>query len=1262
MEGLLLLVVGFVVAIPVIAIVALVRTSRLRDLFDERQADLESKIRFLESTVANLQRELKSTPVAASSRVQSTVAQEPVQPDPARVWAPPEHLRPQAEPPSEPIPIPVATVIPAAETTPAAPEAVEVVPQLIESVAGADLETHPCESPILPQESVTPLPIQPAPEPALEPLFASTAASSTVHFSAQPPRRTIGEQIRAVLPLEEVLGMNLFAKIGIVLLVLGFALLGRVALVSMGPGARVAMIYAAAGVMLGGGVWLERKERYRLLGRTGIGGGWALLFFTTYAMHHVAAMAVLASNTLDCVLMLLVAAAMVAHTLRYQSQLVTGLAFLLAFSTVALSQDSVYSLVAGVVLAIGIAGITLRMSWYELEIFGILASFTNHFYWLYKLYPEGVAGHPFPQFWPSAIILVLYWAIFRTSYVARSIRTAHDEMLSSVAALLNPTLLLAVMKFQATHPALAFYALLGLGSLEFSLGELPVMRRRRPAFILLTVLGSILIFAAVPFKFTGNNIALLWMIVAEVLLVAGFVQREVVFRRLGWLGGIITGAVILYEAQGIAALRRSSDAPLVESGVLLLSCAVLFYLNALFLRWKWSELFDRFDAPLSILQSYLGAVTGVLGVWALLAGEWEALGWAVLMMAGAVGRRALRNKHLLIQSWSMAVLVLVQAGTWNLHLEHPYPEHILARLIIIPLLAGSFYGMAWVLSGLQDATFPLRTPPLWAGSVLLACLAWVDVNPLWIAPVWVALGVVVSLIGRRISVRDFHYQEHLLVIASAIQLLAINLGAPQTLERYVPLLVCAGALYAISRFCTAKDASYLKPAAWAHTWAATLLLSTLAWHESPQPWVAPIWAAFALSLAVVDRIFDVEELPYQAHLLALLSVIWAVTVDMFTEGQWHKVGLRLLTVSILIAILYTMARLVRLPSSLHDTEARHVYTWTASGLVAWLLWHELEPVGVALGLAVFGLLLFEVSEWRHIKHLRWQAFVALMAAFGRIFFVNLTATALPGEFIGPRVYTVAPIALIYFFVWARLQTGNEPGSRWSVRDLIAYCGTISIVALLYFEVPAEWIILSWSIVVALLMFASLLLKREVFLHQAELVIAAIVTRGIAHNIFGGSYFVEGGWRGSLVILPLSCGVLLASLPIAFQLRARCGALSEPPRLVRLLALRRPEHFVFFAPVVLISFMIAVKMNPGMVTLAWGIEGLMVILLGLTTSQRSYRLTGLLLLLLCVGKIVFHDAWLLGETDRYITFIVLGGSLFLVSALYGRYRETVRKLL
>jgi hypothetical protein len=46
----------------------------------------------------------------------------------------------------------------------------------------------------------------------------------------------------------------------------------------------------------------------------------------------------------------------------------------------------------------------------------------------------------------------------------------------------------------------------------------------------------------------------------------------------------------------------------------------------------------------------------------------------------------------------------------------------------------------------------------------------------------------------------------------------------------------------------------------------------------------------------------------------------------------------------------------------------------------------------------------------------------------------------------------------------------------------------------------------------------------------------------------------------------------------------------------------------------------------------------------------------------VGKIVARDAWRLTDRDRYITFIVLGGGLTLVSMLYNKYRESVRRLL
>jgi hypothetical protein len=288
--------------------------------------------------------------------------------------------------------------------------------------------------------------------------------------------------------------------------------------------------------------------------------------------------------------------------------------------------------------------------------------------------------------------------------------------------------------------------------------------------------------------------------------------------------------------------------------------------------------------------------------------------------------------------------------------------------------------------------------------------------------------------------------------------------------------------------------------------------------------------------------------------------------------------------------------------------------------------------------------------------------VTLTAAFVRIFFVNLTASSLPGETVSPRIYTVVPIALINFFVWAQLQYSKDSASkeRVAASNILAWFGTACVAALLYFQISPEWIVVTWAVLVLALMSASLALDNETFLQQSTLLVVGIVARSIAHNIFGGSYFTAGGWRGNFGVLLLTAGLLFAILPIAFRLRRRYIDRPAVTQLSRYI--HHPEQLLFFAPVLLLSMMIAVKMNPGMITLAWGIEGVLIILLGLAVNQRSYRITGLLLLLLCVAKIILRDAWQLAERDRYITFIALGAALTLVSTLYNKYRDSMRRLL
>jgi hypothetical protein len=136
----------------------------------------------------------------------------------------------------------------------------------------------------------------------------------------------------------------------------------------------------------------------------------------------------------------------------------------------------------------------------------------------------------------------------------------------------------------------------------------------------------------------------------------------------------------------------------------------------------------------------------------------------------------------------------------------------------------------------------------------------------------------------------------------------------------------------------------------------------------------------------------------------------------------------------------------------------HLYSWVASAFAAWTLWSELQPIAVADGLAIFGLLLFECGDWQKQKQLRLQAYVLLTLAFGRIFFANLTAASLPNEVISPRIYTIVPIAVINIFIWAQLQSGKESDgsdrlgleSSWA-GNLLAWFGTGAIAALLYYE-------------------------------------------------------------------------------------------------------------------------------------------------------------------------------------------------------------------
>lgn len=909
-------------------------------------------------------------------------------------------------------------------------------------------------------------PPPPPPPPLAQP--AANLSFAQVGQAVSPPGPGLFQRLRSLLKFEELLGTNWMAKIGALILVLGVAFLLNLALKSLGPAGKVAVGWVVGAALLGAGIFFERKERYRIVARASVAAGWGIVFITAWAMNHLAATRVLSSGVWDLVLMFLVAAGMVLHTLRYRSQVATGLAFLSAFAgifaTVFPSADvqppDVWSLTAALVLAAGVAVVALRMQWFVLEICAIAATFLNHFVWLIHIIrPMGKHHHPFAEFLPSAAILAGYWAVYRASYLIR--RGDGHERISALAALLNTALLLAVLKYQSVHPEYAFYALLVLGAVELGLGQLPAARRRSTPHIVLTVIGACLLFTAIPFRvgLEAKGVSLLWLAMAEAFFLVGVLIREKVFRRVGLFAFVpLAGQLISMEAADVFGRRIDGTdvrGEFMPAAVCALAALVL-YANVHWAPRRWAEQFSH---------------------------------------------------------------TVEQIGTRDL----------------------SYFA-----------------------AVLAFAAGWMAFPNLGTAVSWMAVAAVLAWLAQRTALQPLRVQSVLLAAFAFLRVLAVNLPSAEVYK-------FAG-----------------------RSWSARLLTTA------------------------------------------------AVVVLCYLAAHWHRCA--------------ETSVLRWLEPSL---------TWVASTMLTLLLWYELSSAGVALGWGAFALIMLEMGIWRGSANLRLQAYVAGACTFLRLLFVNLNAAS--AARLSPRLYIIVPLAALFFYLYQRVDEQADrlsPAERnLKVAPAFAWLGAVTVVMLLRFEAPLDWVAAAWAAAVLAGMALAWRTGRRVFMHQALLLSLGVLFRGVMHNLYERSYFTAPSKLISYLAVILAAGFLFAGLVFAFRLR------QPPPEekknwLVRAGRLfdAHPEQVLFFVPLVLFTAFLAVELRPGVVTVAWALEAVIVFLAALWIGERSYRVSAMGLLLLCVGKVLVVDIRHMGPGDRAITFIVLGALLLGVSILYTKNREKVRQYL
>jgi hypothetical protein len=458
------------------------------------------------------------------------------------------------------------------------------------------------------------------------------------------------------------------------------------------------------------------------------------------------------------------------------------------------------------------------------------------------------------------------------------------------------------------------------------------------------------------------------------------------------------------------------------------------------------------------------------------------------------------------------------------------------------------------------------------------------------------------------------------------------------------------------------------------SYVGVLMAAIAAWMAFPETWTAVVWSALGLLLILISRKLGAKELRYQANFLAVASILRALSINLESTATYHGVSQRALTVSLVAILLYVTSRWSGEPSESKFSLERRVlwllqqgiYPWSGSLLLGLLAWYELRPIGVAVAWAIGGLLLLEIGLSRKSLSLRLQAYSALLTAFLRIFFVNLNASGAPGE-ISPRFYTIVPLAGAFFYSYWRLFENRDAGKKREVAlvgNACSWMGTITIAALVRFELEADWVAAGWAALAFGLTVVAWRSKQRVFLNQALFLSLAVLFRTSLHNFYQRSYFPAPSWittRWTTVGTALL--LLLAALPFVFRLREK-NAPGHKTGVLRVFEFfkRRPEQVFFFIVLGLLTTLLAIEMRHGMVTLSWGVEAMAVFVVALWVGERSFRLAGLGLLLLSAAKILVLDVWRLNPSDRYLTLIVLGAALLSVSFLYTRYRETIQQYL
>lgn len=610
------------------------------------------------------------------------------------------------------------------------------------------------------------------------------------------------EEKRSSEEWEALLGGNWLNKLGAFVLVIGIALLLGYSFHHLGPGGIDAICVAISLGMLGTGVALERRERYHTFARGLLGGGWGALYFTVYAMQAVDAARILYNPWAGAILLLGVAGGMIAHSLRYRSQAVTGLAYFIAFVTLAITQVTVLSIVALIPLAASLLYIARRASWGKMALFGLIATYATC-----ATRPD--LGAPL---WQTQAIFVVYWLLFEGFDLLTG-----DPWLLPLNAL--GFLSLSLGKWQAAAPHQIWQLLAATAAAYLASA---ILRARSGRWHAAITLAAGLAAAAIFLKLDHQWVVFALLLEAELLYLAGERLRQSYLRMLA-------AGLFVIQAMHLLIVELS-DLPARAWTPLAALEAVVFYAN-------------RALRKGNLMYGYAGA-----GMLALVAGyeapePYRAVAWMLLALGAFAWGWHYRLADFRLQGYLLAGLGLCGAA-WE-------PS----RLTLAAAAAMSYGLTLCALRGgedrldRQERAGILSASPL-ASVAAMAALLWKVLPEQYLGLGWMAMSLPLLELGLRGWPGQFRRLSYAAAAMGALRVVFLNVLPAVPQDPLAVQLIPAGAAlvcYAMAWRARKEEGGMVRSFASA---VGTVFACDAVWLLTPEFATAPALALFTLALLI----------------------------------------------------------------------------------------------------------------------------------------------------------------------------------------------------------------------------------------------------------------------------------------------------------------------------------------------------------------------------------------------------------------------------